>query len=167
MDRCLDVVRLFPERGKFVSVALACLAVGLSCLLKAIDAGPSLATLLGAAFFLLGAINCLQSLDRSRCHIELGPEGFVERSPLRARLVRWSEVDEFDLLPLPRRRVWVVYRLAEPDGPRIPAWVRGARPRVVNLSDTYGLDAVTLVDLLNDWRGRFASDPRGPIGEPS
>lgn len=167
MDRSPESVRLFPDRGKFVMVALGCLAIGLSCTLKAIVDGPSPPTLLGATFFLLGAINCLQSLDRSRCHIELGPEGFVERSPLRARRVRWSEVDGFDLLLLPRRRVWVVYRLADSDDPRIPSWVRKAWPRMVTLSDTYGLDAAELVDLLNDWRRRVIADHHSPIGEPS
>ncbi|RUL89765.1 hypothetical protein [Tautonia sociabilis] len=157
MDRPPDVVRYVPSRGKFLVVALGCAAVGLSCLLRLVVVGAGPWAAIGAGLSLLGVINGLQSLDRSRCHIELGPEGFVERSPLRCRRIRWSEVAEFALLPLPRRTCWVVYRPIVPDSPRIPGWLRASRRRQVVLADTYGLDAAELVDLLNSWRMRFGS----------
>jgi hypothetical protein len=155
MDRGFDVVRYFPDRGKFILLAVGCAMLGLACLMKVVIDGTSVSAILGAGFFLLGSLNCLQSLDRRRCHIELSPDGFVERSPLRKRRVRWSEVDRFELIPLPRKYVWVGYRLADCDDPGIPHWVRRSRRREVSLADTYGLDARELVDQLNAWRQRF------------
>ncbi|MEW4566302.1 hypothetical protein AB1L88_00400 [Tautonia sp. JC769] len=155
MDRGFDVVRYFPDRGKFVLLAIGCAMLGLACLMKVVADGTSVPAALGAGFFLLGSVNCLQSLDRKRCHIELGPDGFIERSPLRKRRVRWSEVDRFELIPLPRKYVWVGYRLADRDDPGIPLWVRRSRRREVSLADTYGLDAQDLVEQLNAWRQRF------------
>ncbi|WP_169973834.1 hypothetical protein [Tautonia rosea] len=155
MDRGSEVVRYFPDRGKFITLAIGCALLSLTCLMKLVIVGFSVAATLGAGFFLLGSINCLQSLDRTRCHIELTPVGFIERSPLRQRLVRWSEVDRFELIPLPQKYVWVGYRLAECDDPRIPRWVRRSRRRDVSLADTYGLDARELVEQLNTWRRQF------------
>lgn len=157
MDRGVDVVRYFPARGKFVSLAIACGMLGIAFAVKVASEGVSLPNLFGSAFFLFGSINCVQSLDRRRCYIELSPEGFVERSPLRKRLVRWSEVDAFELIPLPRRFVWVGYRPAVPDDPHLPDWARRARCRFASLADTYGLDASALVDQLNAWKRRFES----------
>lgn len=155
MDRGFEVVRYFPDRGKFITLAIGCALLSLACLIKVVIVGTSVAAMLGAGFFLLGSVNCLQSLDRKRCHIELSPDGFIERSPLRRRLVRWSEVDRFELIPLPRSYVWVGYRLADCDDSHRPLWVRRARRREVSLADTYGLDAQELVEQLNSWRQRF------------
>lgn len=95
---------------------------------------------------LTGAIVYGLALIPGGSYLEAGPSGLVISASFRQRTHAWSDIEEFSVRQLSRKKKMVRCRLVAHTG--------DTRVREELLPDTYGLSAEELAERLNDLRRR-------------
>ena len=155
---------LRPARAKWIAIAVIFAAMAAASFYAALAdsaAGDARMIFIGfGVFSLLGVVGAGACLSPRGAYLELSPEGFSFRAPLRGvRAYAWRDVEGFDVLEQDGA-AFVMFRLTERARAerRESVWARVMRVATQadgNLPDTYGLGPEPLAALLNEWRERF------------
>lgn len=161
-----DVLTLRPRRRKWILVGLGCGGFALVLLVLVLSA-PGLFVLLGLAFFGALTVVSVWQLVPGAAYLQLGPQGFVAKGPLRTLRHSWDEVEHFQVYEVHTQystQRFVGFDLRD----RVPEsqsfWQtlsRGMSGVDAGLPDTYGRDPDELAELLETYRDRYAT-VRGP-----
>jgi len=150
MDKEPDEVILRPSPAKWGCICVACAAAavcGVFMIVSRAEGGRFvfLFSVLGA--FVAGAL-----LVPGVAYLKLTQEGFEFRAPMRRRYYRWSDVTEFVAYG-PISYPMVCCNLVDPSKTK---WyhrlLRPWNPYRIWLPDTYGMEAVQLAAMLNEFR---------------
>jgi hypothetical protein len=160
---------LQPSRRRASLYVLGCLgfvAAGTWIAYTGEELTPAFGWLAVVFFGLCAIVFLVNALPNSSC-LTLTHEGFVVRSLFRSQpLVRWSEVERFEVGSLGGRSRMVVFYFAasfkrkltgDAAGGKIMRLAQRIGGHEGALPDTYGLSAEDLATLMNEWRDRTVS----------
>lgn len=102
---------------------------------------------------LIGSVVYGLALIPGGSYLDAGPNGLVVSAAFRKRSHAWSDIEDFSVRRLGRKKQIVRYRLVQAEGE--------TRRREELLPDTYGLAAEELAELLNNLRRRYAAGDAG------
>ncbi len=137
----------------YLALGLAFTVIGGFMIAEGLWHGWSVAVIFGSASLVFSAL-----LLPGAAFLRLSEEGFTMCSLYRRHSFKWTEVGPF----VPGRvggQAMVLFDLLVPSRrPRLRALSRGLFGAEAGLSETYGMSAAALADLMNDWRERAASE---------
>jgi len=162
-----DEIVLNPSRAKWVMVLIIGVVFSVAGGFMASD-GDLVTGLFCAVFFGFCALVALKMLSSSSSQLRLDRTGFVERTLFgRANAQRWDDVSEFTVFDSGASSAIVVYEPRVVDGgPATQAFANVSRAltggKAHGISDTYGMSAEELADLMNAFRARALDEGPRP-----
>lgn len=161
MDELPEEIVLNPSRLKWVMVLIIGVVFSVAGGFMASD-GELFTGLFCALFFGACALVALRMLGTSGSQLRLDRTGFVERTLFgHANAQRWDEVSAFSVFDSGVSNAMVVYEPRVVDGgPAKQALANVSRTltggKAHGISDTYGMSAEELAELMNAFRARAA-----------
>lgn len=159
MDELPDEIVLNPSRMKWVMVLIIGVLFSVAGAFMASD-DDVVVGLFCAVFFGTCALVALRMLSTSSSQLRLDREGFVERTLFGHKNVqRWVDVSEFSVFDPGVANAMVVYEPREIEGgagkqafANVSRALTGGKAH--GISDTYGMGAEELAELMNAFRAR-------------
>ena len=143
-------VTLVPSRTKWLVMVIGGAGLAGAILLFA---GGDMAAMLIADLFALAAGFGAIMLRPGAASLRLDGNGFEITHIFRTESFRWNEVSDFGVISLGQGGQAVAFKTGKPRPDlwqRLNAVFSGGRDEC--LPDTYGMEAESLVQLMNDWR---------------